>query len=127
MIQDCFPTWILLSLTVPSMISVLLFGYIFISGSKPGTNKLQDDFIKQVCNPNDSLLNSVLTIGYAKASWRRFYTDVISLNEPKAKIGLSAPDACLVNLAGKKLSLVNDYINKLPSNVPLVLNFGSFT
>jgi len=108
---------------------VYIFGYIFIAGSAPGQNKEQDKFIEKTCNPNAGILKTVLTWGYAKASFRRFRVDLVAWlrGEVKAMLGAKAPDADLVGLDGKKLSLLRDFVDKMPAGMPLVLNFGSFT
>lgn len=110
-------------------LGVYIFGYIFLSGSAPGKNKAQDKFIEETCNPNEGILKTVLTWGYAKASFHRFRVDLAAwlMREPKAQVGQKAPEASLVSLDGKCLSLLNDYVSKMPAGMPLVLNMGSFT
>ena len=106
---------------------IYIFGYIFLSGSTPGANPEQDKFINQACGPEGALLRSVLTWGYAKASWRRFRVDLMARlkGEPKANAGSMAPDATLVSLDGKELGLLHSFVNPMQKGVPLVLNFGS--
>ena len=41
--------------------------------------------------------------------------------------GQQAPDAELVTLTGETKFLTRDYFNKLPADMPIVLNFGSYT
>ena len=106
-----------------------VFGYIFHAGAVPGANKEQDKFIGETCNPKQGILVTVLTWGYTKATWRRFRVDFGAWwrREPKAMEGQKAPDAKLVDLDGKELSLVGDFISKMPAGMPLVLNMGSMT
>jgi hypothetical protein len=106
-----------------------VFGYIFHAGSTPGKNAAQDKFIGDTCNPKEGILVTVLTWGYTKATWRRFRVDFAAWfwREPKAKLGHLAPDAALVDLDGKELSLLADFVNKMPKGMPLVLNMGSMT
>lgn len=108
---------------------IYIFGYIFLTGSTPGANPEQDKFINQTCGPTGALLRSVLTWGYAKASWRRFRVDLMARlkGEPKANAGCMAPDATLVSLDGKELGLLHSFVNPMQKGVPLVLNFGSFS
>lgn len=116
-------------LSLIALLSMFIFGYIFLGGSKPGANIEQDQFIKKTCNPNEGLLKSVLTWGYAKASYRRFRVDLSTymMREPIAKVGNAAPDAALVSIDGKEMRLLRDFVDKMPKGMPLVLNFGSFT
>jgi hypothetical protein len=44
-----------------------------------------------------------------------------------ATLGKIAPDAKLVDLEGKVLSLQKDFILKMAKDVPLILNMGSYT
>ena len=106
-----------------------VFGYIFHAGAKPGANAAQDKFIGDTCNPKEGILVTVLTWGYTKATWRRFRVDFAAWfrGEPKATAGARAPDAKLVDLDGKELSLLADFVNKMPKGMPLVLNMGSMT
>lgn len=108
---------------------LFIFGYIFIAGSKPGANPDQDKFINKTCTPNKGILTTVLTWGYFKASWRRFRVDMFALltGEPKARAGKKAVDASLISLDGKELCLLEDYVEKMPKGMPLVLNMGSLT
>ena len=125
-----FPTPTLLLVAIAGAVATgtYIFGYIFLSGSKPGANPEQDKFVNRTCAP-EGLLKSVLTWGYAKASCRRFRVDLMARlkGEPKAKAGSMAPDATLVSLDGTELSLLNDYVRTMQKGMPLVLNFGSFT
>ena len=106
-----------------------VFGYIFHAGAVPGANPEQDKFVGKTCNPKDGILVTVLTWGYAKATWRRFRVDLAAWwrRETKAMLGARAPDAKLVGLDGKELSLLADFVNKMPAGMPLVLNMGSMT
>lgn len=44
-----------------------------------------------------------------------------------AQFGKNALDGEVITLSGEKKSLLNDYIKKMPSGMPLVLNMGSYT
>lgn len=106
-----------------------VFGYIFHAGATPGKNAEQDKFVGETCNPKDGILVTVLTWGYAKATWRRFRVDLAAWwrSETKATVGCKAPDAKLVSLDGRELSLSADFVSKMPPGMPLVLNMGSMT
>jgi predicted AlkP superfamily phosphohydrolase/phosphomutase len=41
--------------------------------------------------------------------------------------GSPAPDALLVGLDGKEISLLESFVKKMPKGMPLILNMGSFT
>ena len=73
--------------------SAYIFGFIFIHGSIPGANKNQDKFIDETCAPS-GLLKTVLTWGYTKASFRRFYIHyrLLFFPQQQAKVGKKAPD-----------------------------------
>ena len=104
-----------------------IFGFIFIHGSSPGKNKAQDQFIDETCAPN-GLLRTVLTWGYAKATWRRFKRYYASWFITRACQDQQAPDAKLIALDGKECLLLRDFV--LPTtlmNIPLILNMGSMT
>ena len=75
------------------------------------------------------LLKTVLTWGYAKASFRRFcfvYKNKL-FSQPQAQIGSQALDAKVVNLSGEIQYLLRDFISTVPLGVPLILNMGSYT
>jgi len=105
-----------------------IYGFIFMHGSSSGKNKYQDNFIHTTCGRN-GILPTILTWGYMKATWRRFFIfyKLILFPQPQAKYGGKAIDSKLVSMEGKSLSLLNDYILKLPKEKPLILNMGSFT
>lgn len=102
-----------------------VFGFIFIHGSAPRDDKLSK-WINEVCAPT-GLGKTVLTWGYTKATWRRFYRYYGALMMKKAKLGEKALDADLVTLNNETKSLLNDYINVMPKGMPLILNMGSYT
>jgi hypothetical protein len=106
-----------------------VFLFIFTSGSSPGKDAAQDEFIDQTCAPNKTLINTVVTWGYFKATWRRCknYYRLLLFPQPRAILGKIAPDAKIVNLTGEEKSLVSDYISKMPMGMPLILNMGSYT
>lgn len=105
-------------------------GYIFIYGSKPGKEAGQDAFIHNVCTPGKGLLPTLLTTGYVKAAWRRFtvgWSSYFAGRFDLAKVGSKAPDAKLVSLDGKPLSLLSDFVQRTAKGVPLIINLGSYT
>lgn len=122
----------LLGLAVATIaaVAVYIFLFIFLHGSIPGGkgNQKQDKFIDETCSPS-GLLKTVITWGYAKATWRRFaqYYRLILFPQPQAKMGAKAPDAKLVRLDGTNCNLLEDYVAKMEPGMPLILNMGSFT
>jgi hypothetical protein len=109
---------------------IYIFGFIFFHGSLPGKDRNQDAFIDKTCSDSSyGLVKSVLTWGYFKASFRRFreYYKLFFTSVPVATLGMKAVDARLVDLDGKELLLINDFISKVPSHIPLILNMGSYT
>lgn len=117
-----------LAVGLVALASLYVFGFIFIHGSAPGKNANQDSFIHETCAPT-GLWKTVFTWGYTKASFRRFiqYYKLVLFPQPVAKQGCLAPDAVLITLAGTECSLLQDYVSKMPSGMPLILNMGSFT
>jgi hypothetical protein len=106
---------------------VYIAGFMFIHGTNPKGSK-HDDWINQVCAP-EGIFNTVMTWGYLKASFQRFY-DFYRLKlfpQPFAVVGKPAVDATVVDLNGRELSLLHDYIQKMPQGVQLILNMGSYT
>lgn len=110
--------------------ALYVFAFIFISGSAPGKlgNSAQDKFIDQTCNGKSGLLPTVLTLGYCKATVRRFVASwkLLVWPQPQAMVGKPAPDAALVTLDGRQVQL-SEYLSAVPPGMPLVLNMGSFT
>lgn len=109
-------------------LAVYIFGFIFLSGSSPGSDQSQDAYVNATCAPN-GLLKTVLTWGYTKASFRRFYDHyrLLLFPQPRAQLGQKAPDGSVVSLNGKSQSLIDDYILKMPVGMPLIINLGSYT
>lgn len=86
-------------------------------------------WIRKVCGGSTSA-ESTYKFGFVKASFRRFFTDMklFFFPQPQAELGKLAPDCELINIhSGKVLSLLDDYIKKMPSGMPLILNMGSYT
>jgi len=110
-------------------LGLYVFGFIFLSGSSPGKNKGQDDFIDKTCTGEKGLVKTVLTWGYAKATWRRFINryKLVIFPQPQAMLGKAAPDAKLATLDGKEQFLLRDHVEKMAPGMPLILNMGSFT
>jgi hypothetical protein len=118
---------ITLFVVVPLLVFIYVFGFIFIHGSVPAGSK-HDNWITETCAP-EGLHISVMTWGYFKLSCARcldFYR-LLLFPQARAKMGKKAPDAKLVDLKGKELSLLHDYIEKMPKGMPLILNMGSYT
>lgn len=109
------------------VLSLYIFGFIFIHGSAPKGSK-NDEWINTVCAP-EGLHHSVFTWGYFKAGMRRFYNyyKVLLLRPPSTSVGKPAVDAKLVDLQGRSKSLLRDYILQMPKGKPLILNMGSYT
>ena len=115
-------------ITVVFGIPLLIFTHIFMSGG-PDKNDLENNkFIQDTCG-KEKFIKSIFTIGYIKASIRRFIADykLLIFPQPQAELGKFAPDCNLVNLNGQSLSLLEDYIKKCPKGMPLILNMGSYT
>ena len=102
-----------------------VFLFIFTHGSSPGKDKAQNNFIDATCAPS-GLLKTVLTFGYAKASYRRCYNYYRLMFKQKAKLGQAAPDCKVVDLNGNN-QLLSKYINAVPKGMPLIINSGSYT
>jgi hypothetical protein len=104
-----------------------IFLFIFTHGSSPGKDSGQDAFIDATCAPS-GLLKTVLTFGYLKATWRRFfnYYRLIFFPQKKAVVGKLAPDCKVVDLNGE-IRQLSTYIKATPKGMPLILNFGSYT
>lgn len=127
MLPFAFPLLILLIIS-SFLLGFYIFVFIFTHGSSPGKNERQDKYINETCAPS-GLLKTVLTWGYAKASFRRFY-NVYRLKlfpQPQASLGKLAPDAKVISLSGKVQYLFSDYISKVPQGMPIILNMGSYT
>ncbi len=102
--------------------------FIFLHGSSP-SGKAYDLFVKKVCSSGDvDFLKTILTFGYYKKSFSRmiWYYRLKFFPVPTATLGESAPDAKIVTLDGQVKSLLKDYIN-VNSDIPLILNMGSYT
>lgn len=108
-------------------LNLYIFAFMFIHGTGPSGSK-NDEWINKVCAPN-GLFETVLTWGYYKASFRRFYNHyrLQLFPVPTAAEGKKAIPAKLIGLDGKELSLIEDYVQTTPPGVPLILNMGSFT
>lgn len=106
---------------------VYIYYYMFIHGAQNKGTK-HDLWIREVCFGSSSISESIRSIGFFKASFREFlrYYRVTMGLVPSVKLGQCALDAALVTLDGKPINL-SDYIKAMPSNVPLVLNMGSYT
>ncbi|RYG70458.1 hypothetical protein EON64_00120 [archaeon] len=85
---------------------VYIFIFIFISGSK-NSGKAYDKFVMEICSPkgDGAFLKTVLTFGYFKRSFKRFYQyyKLKLFPVPTAVLGGKCPDAQLVTL-GKQSS-----------------------
>ena len=114
--------------TVAVVFPLVVVTHIFASGGPDKSDPKYNDWIMSICG-DKKFINSVFTIGYVKASIRRFFTDrkMLFSSQPVAEKGKVAPDAKLIDLNGNELSLLKDYIAKMPKGMPLVLNMGSYT
>lgn len=123
--------WLILGAAGALMLAFYIAAFMFVGGSSegPGPNKGQNDFINQVCCPRTGIFATTYNFGYLKASFRRFcnYYRVMFFGIRVAAKGKPAPDAELLSLDGKPLSLLRDYISRMPQGMPLVLNMGSYT
>lgn len=109
-------------------IPLMVLTHMFRSGTPDPKDPSYNSYIMSVCG-KDKFINSVLTYGYIKASIRRFCNDwrVALSCPPRVSLGSRAVDCKLVDINGKPLSLLRDYIEKMPRGMPLVLNMGSYT
>lgn len=75
------------------------------------------------------LLRTIFSWGFLKVSARRFLRFHINCwrQRATAQLGRMAPDVPICTSKGELKSLLKDYIQRLPANCPLVLNFGSYT
>jgi len=96
--------------------------FIFIHGSSPAQRMNMLKNLRRV-------VKTALTWGFAKASVRRFVNHyrLVMFPQPQAMMGCAAPDAQVVTLNGEVKGLVSDFIQKMPTGMPLVLNMGSYT
>jgi len=110
---------------VALIIYVLL--YMFLMGSSAGKNAALDSFIINTLG-DGGMLKTVLTLGYVKATARRFFAAYRAwLTMPIAEEGGDVLDAAVITLQGEEKSLLADYIAGLPTDMPLILNMGSYT
>lgn len=117
------------AIAAPLAIAFYIWVYIFISGSSP-KGKAYDKFIMDICTSSDfNFFKTLLCWGYFKRSAKECFKayKLRFFPVPMAKFGEKAPDAKLVDLNGKSLSLVEDYIKKMGPSKPLIINIGSYT
>jgi hypothetical protein len=102
--------------------------HVFRSGSPADGDPEHNRWIMSKIG-GENFLNSLYSFGYWKASWRRFVGDykLILFPQPQAVLGSQAVDCQLVDLEGKEHSLLQDFINNSPPDVPVILNFGSYS
>jgi hypothetical protein len=103
-------------------------GFMFLMGSSPGHHPALDAFIKSTLGSGEStMLSSVLTFGYVKASFRRFFATYRAYATVFiAEEGKRAPSARVVKLDGVNTNL-STIFEALPVDMPIVLNMGSYT
>jgi hypothetical protein len=124
--------WVGIPLLLLLLAGILLyiFAFIFLSGSK-ATGAAYDAFVMDICSPNGdkAFIRTVFTWGYFKRSFKQFYQHyrLKWFPVPKATLGSRCPDAKLVSLDGEELSLLDDFVNKMDPDMPLILNMGSYT
>jgi hypothetical protein len=118
---------IMAAVLLPAALFLYIAGFMFIHGTSPKGSK-HDQWINKICAP-EGIFNTVMTWGYLKASWSRFFNfyRLMLFPQPFAAVGKVAVDAKLVDLNGKVVSLLHDYIGKMPKGKPLILNMGSYT
>lgn len=119
--------FIILLALFPVLLCLYVVAFMFLHGDGPKGTK-HDKWINTVCAP-EGIFETVKSWGYVKASWTRFY-NVYRLKlfpQDSAEVGKRAPEAKLISLEGKELSLLRDYVQKVPKGMPLVLNMGSYT
>lgn len=123
--------WSLLGLGVASFaLFFYIFIFIFISGSS-NTGQAYDKFIMTICSPkgDGEFFKTVLTWGYFKRSFKRFYQHyrLVLFPQPRAELGKPCPDATVITLENQGVrSLLRDYIDNA-GDMPVILNMGSYT
>lgn len=124
--------WTLITLSLMfGLLFIYGLGYMFLMGSSPGEHPALDAFIKSTLSTGDGkgrgMLDSVLTFGYVKATFRRFYATYRAyFTMTIAQEGKQAPDAAVVTLSGE-LKTLHAIFQSVPSGHPIVLNCGSYT
>jgi hypothetical protein len=59
--------------------------------------------------------------------YKRIVYNLFPWMDKSIKLFATPLDATLVSLDGtKKLSLLNDFVNKMPKDMPLIINMGSY-
>ena len=113
------------------LLALFLYGlfYMFLMGSSPGDHPALDSFIQSTLGKggHSDFLNSVLTWGYVKATFRRFFATYWAYaTTTQARLGRRAPDARVVSLDGQ-VTRLHDVLAEAPRGVPVVLSMGSYT
>jgi len=102
----------------------------FLVGSSPDVDPKYAEFVMRVCGyQNGGFLWTLCSWHYFTWSLRQMLQHHYLQLFPGtiAAPGQQAPDAEIVTLTGQAKSLLKDYIQALPADVPMVLNFGSYT
>jgi len=111
------------------------FGYYvvffpFIHGSNSKADPEYSKFVIKVCGyEQGGFFWTLATANYVKYAFRRMFRFYYLKMFPGivAQEGQKAPDGEIYTLRGEKRSLVKDYLSQLPPDMPIVLNFGSYT
>lgn len=115
-------------IAISLLLVVYIYHFIFIHGS-PNKGTDNDKWIRQVAfGPKGDIGKTITTWGFFKASFRefrRYYRTLFSM-EPQATIGKVAPGGDVFTLDGEQTSL-EDFIDAVPRDMPLILNIGSYT
>lgn len=108
-------------------VSGMILTRMFRSGRPDATKPLLNEFIMETCG-GDKFFNSVVDVGYVKASWRRCRNDMklFFFPQPQATLGGPVIDCKLVDMKGNPTTLLK-CMEKCPKNVPYILNMGSYT
>jgi hypothetical protein len=123
--------WSTIALVLVLLLSaafLYIWTFIFIRNSGPKGQPL-NEYVMKLCSKRSlSFARSLFTWGYCKRAFKNCYRyyRLKLYPAPFAKLGKRCPDAKLVDLDGNVRSLLADYVD-LNSDIPLVLNMGSYT
>mmetsp|Transcript_26196 Transcript_26196/g.44171 ORF Transcript_26196/g.44171 Transcript_26196/m.44171 type:complete len:128 (+) Transcript_26196:70-453(+) len=115
-------------LVISLLFMVYIYHFIFLHGS-PNKGTDNDKWIRLVVfGPKGDITKTTRTWGFFKASFREFrrYCRTLFSTEPQATMGKIAPGGDVFTLDGEKSSL-EDFIDGVPRDMPLILNIGSYT
>jgi len=119
--------WIFLVACIFVALVLYILLYMFLMGSSAGKNAALDAFISNTLG-DGGMLPTVLTYGYVKATVRRFLAAYRAwLTMTIAEEGGDVLDASVITLQGQEKSLLADYVACMPTDMPLIMNMGSYT